>query len=94
MCIRCWLYCRVDFAGGVHAVKATARPAVTTTTAGAGNWLVSLIEDVLALIAAILSILVPILIVLIIGFMLLAFVWWRNGASDRPRLNLINYPRR
>jgi hypothetical protein len=65
-------------AGGVHAVKATARPAVTATTAGVGNWLVSLIEDVLALIAAILSILVPIIVVLIIGFVLLALVWWRN----------------
>jgi len=65
-------------AGGVHVVKATARPAVTATTAGVGNWLVSLVEDILALIAAILSILVPIIIVLIIGFMLLALVWWRN----------------
>jgi hypothetical protein len=70
-------------AGGVHAIKATARPAVTATTAGVGNWLVSLIEDILALITAILSILVPIIIVLIIGFMLLALVWWRNRRRQR-----------
>jgi hypothetical protein len=64
-------------AGGIHTVKSVARPAVTTTTAGTGNWLVSIIEDILALIGAILSILIPIIIALIIGLLLLLFVWWR-----------------
>jgi hypothetical protein len=65
-------------AGSVHAVKSTARPMVTATTAGVGNWLVSLIEDILALITAILAILLPILVALLIGFLLLMFVWWRS----------------
>jgi hypothetical protein len=65
-------------AGSVHAVKTAARPMVTATTAGVGNWMVSLIEDILALITAILAILLPILVVLIIGFLLLVFVWWRG----------------
>jgi hypothetical protein len=65
-------------AGGVHAIKATARPAVTATTGGAGNWLVSIVEDILALIGAIVSILVPVLVVLLIGFSLLVLVWWRG----------------
>jgi hypothetical protein len=65
-------------AGGIHTVKTVARPAVTATTAGAGNWAVSIIEDILALIAAILSILIPIVIVLIVGFLLLLFVWWQG----------------
>lgn len=65
-------------AGGIHAVKATARPMVTATTAGTGNWLVSLLEDVLVLITAIMSILLPILMALAIIFMLLLFVWWRS----------------
>jgi hypothetical protein len=65
-------------AGGVHAVKAVARPAVTATTGGTGNWLVSIIEDILALIGAILSILVPVLVVLLIAFILLTLVWWRG----------------
>jgi len=65
-------------AGGVHAIKATARPAVTATTGGTGNWVVSIIEDILALIAAILSILIPIIIVLAIGFILLLIVWQRG----------------
>lgn len=70
-------------AGSVHTVKSVARPAVTATTGGTGNWLVSIVEDVLALISAILAILVPILIVLAVVFGLLSFVWWRG----RRRVN-------
>jgi hypothetical protein len=65
-------------AGGVHTVKTVARPAVTATTAGTGNWLVSIIEDILALIGAVLAILVPILVALLVGFVLILFVWWRS----------------
>jgi hypothetical protein len=50
-------------AGGVHAVKALAvRPAVTATTAGAGNVPVSIAEDLLATILSIVSVVVPVLI--------------------------------
>ncbi len=48
-------------AGGVHAVKTTARPVVTATTAGTGNWAVSILEDVTAVIVTLLAIFVPIL---------------------------------
>jgi hypothetical protein len=65
-------------AGSIHTVKTVARPAVTATTAGTGNWLVSIIEDIVALIGAVLAILVPILIVLTVGFVLIMFVWWRG----------------
>ena len=65
-------------AGGVHAAKSVARPAVTATTGGMGNWVVSLIEDVLALIGTILAILVPIIVVLITVFLLLLIFWWRS----------------
>jgi hypothetical protein len=64
-------------AGGVHTVKSIARPAVTATTGGTGNWAVSIIEDVLALMASILAILLPILVALAMIFLLLLFVWWR-----------------
>jgi hypothetical protein len=70
-------------AGGVHAVKTAARPVVTTTTAGVGNWMVSLIEDVLALIAAVLSILLPIFVAVSIIFLLLLFVWWKTRRRSR-----------
>lgn len=65
-------------AGGVHAAKSVARPAVTATTGGAGNWAVSIIEDMLAFIGAILAILVPVVIVLAVICFFLAFVWWRS----------------
>lgn len=65
-------------AGGVHAAKTTVRPAVTATTAGTGNWAVSIIEDILALIGTVLAILVPFLVVLVVIFLGIAFIWWRN----------------
>ena len=65
-------------AGTVHTAKSVARPAVTATTAGTGNWLVSIIEDILALIGAILSILIPILVMLATIFLLLLIFWWRS----------------
>jgi hypothetical protein len=65
-------------AGGVHTVKSVTRPVVTATTAGTGNWLVSILEDILALIGAVLAILIPILVALTIGFLLILFVWWRG----------------
>jgi hypothetical protein len=60
-------------AGSVHVAKGTVRPAVTATTAGTGNWLVSIIEDMIAFFVSILSILVPILITLVLIGTLLVF---------------------
>lgn len=65
-------------AGGVHTAKTVARPMVTATTAGTGNWAVSIIEDILALITTILSILIPILVMLTVIFLLLLIFWWRG----------------
>jgi hypothetical protein len=48
-------------AGGVHATKVAARPMVTAVTAGTGNWLVSLVEDVVSFLVSLLSILLPLL---------------------------------
>lgn len=64
-------------AGGVHAGKTAARPFITAATAGLGNWLVSLLEDLLALAIVILAILVPLLIVLVILLVILAAVTTR-----------------
>ena len=54
-------------AGSVHAVKATARPVVTATTGGTGNWLVSLLEDIWSFVTAVLAILMPLLAVVFIA---------------------------
>jgi hypothetical protein len=56
------LLCGILVAGGVHAVKATARPVITATTAGTANPFVSTAEDVVAAITSILAIVVPIVV--------------------------------
>ena len=66
------LICGLLVAGGVHAVKATARPVVTGTTGGTLNPVVSTVEDVLSLILAVLSIVLPILGLLIL---VLVIIW-------------------
>jgi hypothetical protein len=81
------MICGLLIAGGVHAAKATARPIVTGTTGGVLNPIVSTLEDILALILTILSILVP---VLALVFLTLVIAWfirrrWRRArpAPDR-----------
>jgi hypothetical protein len=68
--------CGLLVAGGVHAVKATARPAVTATTGGLGNWLVSLSEDALSFITTVLAILVPILLIFLMLLLISSLTWW------------------
>lgn len=46
--------------GGVHATKSLARPVVTATTGGTGNWVVSILEDIVAFFAAIFALILPI----------------------------------
>jgi len=69
-------------AGGVHAAKASARPVVTASTAGVLNPVVSTLEDVLALVTAIVSNIAPILGVLIL---LLIVIWLARRLRDRRR---------
>jgi hypothetical protein len=73
------LTCGLLVAGGVHTVKsAIVRPAVTVTTAGAGNTPVSVLEDVTAAIVSFLSILIPILMVFILALFVVLIVMWRK----------------
>ena len=65
-------------AGGVHVIKTAARPAITATTVGTGNWAVSIMEDVVALISSVLAILVPLVMALFIVVAFLLFLWWRR----------------
>lgn len=58
-------------AGAVHTLKAGFRPLVTATTGGAGNFIVSLVEDFVAFVATVMALLAPLLIV----FLLLAVTW-------------------
>ena len=64
-------------AGGVHTVKAVVvRPAVTATTAGAGNIPVSILEDVTATLVSILAVVVPVLIACILVILTAWVIWW------------------
>ena len=65
-------------AGGVHAVKATARPVVTGATAGTMNPVVSTLEDILSLLIAILAILLPLLGIVLLVVLLILLLRWRR----------------
>jgi len=66
-------------AGGVHVAKGTVRPAITATTAGTGNWLVSTLEDILAIFMSIMAVVLPIVAGLaFIGLATLLFVLYRR----------------
>jgi hypothetical protein len=58
-------------AGSVHATKGVVRPAITATTAGTGNWLVSIVEDIMAFTMSLLAILLPILALLLFIFLVI-----------------------
>jgi hypothetical protein len=77
------LICGLIVAGGVHTVKATVRPAVTVTTAGTGNWLVSIVEDIISFITSVLAILVPMMLVILLVLLIVLLGWWwsRRRAS-------------
>jgi len=77
------LICGLLVAGGVHAVKATARPVVTGTTGGTLNAAVSTAEDGLSLLVSILAVLVPILGILLLVLIILLFVGWRKRRQER-----------
>ncbi len=62
-------------AGSLHAAKAATRPAVTVGSAGLFNPLVSMGEDMLAVIASIAAIFVPVLAVLFVVVLLALAVW-------------------
>jgi hypothetical protein len=66
-------------AGGVHAVKATARPLVTASTGGLGNPLVSLVEDIVAASVTFLALFFAPLAACIMGAFVLAGAYgiWR-----------------
>lgn len=71
-------------AGSVHVTKGAVRPMVTASTAGTGNWFVSLVEDVVAFFASLLAILVPLLmaVVSVVAFYF-GIRFWRRRRQRR-----------
>lgn len=78
------MICGLLVAGGVHAAKATARPAITASTAGLGNPVVSVIEDVVSGVTTFIAVVLPILAVLFIAT-LIAFFLWLSARRHRRR---------
>jgi uncharacterized protein YggT (Ycf19 family) len=76
------LICGLLVAGGVHAVKATARPVVTGTTGGLLNPVVSVLEDLLSLVMAILAVLVPLLGLLLLVLVIILLLRWRRRRRE------------
>jgi hypothetical protein len=68
-------------AGGIHATKAVARPAINVSTAGVGGPVVSLVEDAVALVASLLAVLAPVLLVVFV----VVLVWWVRRMWVRRR---------
>ncbi len=78
------MVCGLLVAGGIHAVKATARPVITASTAGVGNSVVSAGEDVISGVTATVSVLAPALAAAIVIGLLFLFAWWmiRRGQKQ------------
>jgi len=73
-------------AGTVHVAKsAVMRPAVTATTAGAGTPVVSLMEDLTALVVSVAAVVVPVLVACVIILLTALVIWlfWRRARSTR-----------
>jgi hypothetical protein len=74
-------------AGSVHAVKSVAvRPAVTATTAGAGNIPISILEDIVSTIVSIISVIVPAMIALVAITFAIWILTRQRRRSRRARL--------
>jgi hypothetical protein len=70
--------------GTVHVAKAGAlRPAVTATTGGTGNTIVSMAEDALSTILSIISVLIPIVIGLLLALLIAWFILWFWRRTNR-----------
>lgn len=70
------MVCGLLVAGGVHAAKATARPAITATTAGMGNSVISVTEDVVSGVTAAVSVVLPVLAATGVMAFLALSAWW------------------
>jgi hypothetical protein len=75
-------------AGSLHATRATVRPVSTTMTAGAGNPVLSLTEDIGSAVLSVVAVFAPILgAICLIVVVVVAVGWWRRirRRSDRVR---------
>jgi len=75
----------VIMAGSFHIGRMAVRPVATATTAGLGNPLLSLMEDVTSFTISVLAIFVPLLAVIVLILLLCALAWsWRRIRRRLP----------
>ena len=76
-------------AGSLHATRATVRPVSTTMTAGAGNPVLSLAEDLVSAALSVLAVFAPVLgAICLLAVVVLAVLWWRRVRNSRRRRGL------
>ena len=77
-------------AGSIHMLKTAVRPAVTTTTGGVGNPIVSAAEDGAAIGMSVVALIAPVLVALMLVALTIGVVWLlrhrriRGRQSDPP----------
>lgn len=62
-------------AGGVHTIKTAVRPAVTTTTGGVGNPIISAAEDGAAIGMSIIALIAPVLVAVLFLGLIVGLTW-------------------
>ena len=78
-------------AGTVHVAKAGAlRPAVTASTGGTGNVVVSAAEDVLSTVLSIIAVLIPVVIGVLIVMFGAWIIWWFWRKTNREMAEKAN----
>ncbi len=79
--------------GTVHATRSVLRPAVTATTGGVGNPILSALEDAVSTVLTVLAVVVPVLAFLtLVGLVIWATVLVRRWRSRRGRRNDVVAP--
>lgn len=72
-------------AGGVHAVKASVRPVITATTAGMGNPVVSVLEDVVSGVTTLTAVVLPALAAVFVLTAAVLLTWFLVRRHQRRR---------
>lgn len=73
-------------AGVVHMVKMAIRPAITATTGGVGNPIVSAAEDGAAIGSSIIALIAPVLVLLNLIGLIITIIWLLRSRRRRRRL--------
>jgi hypothetical protein len=84
------MICGLLAAGGVHAVKATVRPAITLSTGGVVNPFVSVAEDVLSGVTTLTAVFIPAVAALFVLFFTGLIAWFFVRRRRRRAARMAN----